>query len=575
MAFVRTIGVKIFSIALLLLVIMAAVALWSTAKVRMVNREVFTIARGLLPLADQIAVANAEALHERIHLERLFTLYRQPARDEAGLKEARRQFDDHAGRVDGAIDAARKLADEGFAIAVTEANRLEFARLQPLLTEISTEHHRLGTQSATTLTAMAGDKAEVAAAVAAMLAGEQNNFEDAMHDLLLQVRSYSDHEAEVAGEHEREAVEANITLTVVASLIGLAMAFLVTRGLVRPVRRLLIGARAVEEGRLDTEVPVTSTDEIGMLTRAFNLMVNGLRAKERIKETFGQYVDPRVVQDLIDGEGTSAGSKQVVTVFFSDIESFTSIAERLTPASLVTMINAYFTLMSEAIRKQSGLIDKYIGDAVMAFWSQPFTPAGEQAERACTAALEQFAALETFRGRLPELMGVRKGLPNINIRIGLATGEAIVGSVGSDSARSYTVMGDTVNLGSRLEGANKVYGTRIMACEQTRAMAGDAIEFRELDALTVVGKSEPIRVFEVLGRAGHVAADLLRLRDRFEAGLAAYRQRDWDAAEAAFAECLSMRPEDAPSKLFHQRVSELRAGSPRADWDGVWHMTKK
>ncbi len=575
MAFVRTIGVKIFGIALLLLVIMAAVAFWSTTKVQTVNREVFTIARGLLPLADQVAVANTEALHQRLHLEALFALYRVPARDTASISGEQQQYDAHGLRVAAAIEAARALADQGLALAVMEANRLEFARLQPLLVEMENEHKRLQMQSKTALAAMGDDKPEVAAAVANLVVAEQQNFEEAMRGVLAQVRGYTEQEADTAGEHERQAVQANVVLTIVASVIGLCMAFLVTRGLVRPVQRLLTGARAVEEGRLDTEVPVTSTDEIGMLTRAFNVMVHGLRAKERIKETFGQYVDPRVVAGLIDGQGASAGSKQVVTVFFSDIEGFTSIAERLTPASLVTLINAYFTLMSAAIRKQSGLIDKYIGDAVMAFWGAPFTPAGEQAERGCLAALEQFAALEEFRGRLPELMGVRKGLPTINIRIGLATGEAIVGSVGSDSAKSYTVMGDTVNLGSRLEGANKVYGTRIMVCQQTRDMAGDSLEFRELDALTVVGKSEPIRVFELLGRAGQVAADLLQVRDRFEAGLAAYRRRDWEAADAAFAECLALRPEDPPSILFRQRVSELRAGSPRADWDGVWHLAKK
>src|SRR5438105_3707782 len=154
-----------------------------------------------------------------------------------------------------------------------------------------------------------------------------------------------------------------------------------------------------------------------------------------------------------------------MTVFFSDLVGFTAISERLTPSGLVNVMNRYLSLMSQPIRAQKGLIDKYIGDAIMAFWGPPFTDREEHARLACFAALEQLQALEELRRMLPELMGLRKGLPEIDFRIGISTGDVVVGNIGSELTRAFTVLGDTVNLGSRLEGANKQYGTKILISE--------------------------------------------------------------------------------------------------------------
>ncbi len=158
--------------------------------------------------------------------------------------------------------------------------------------------------------------------------------------------------------------------------------------------------------------------------------------------------------------------------------------------------------MSTPIREQDGIIDKYVGDAIMAFWGPPFTTAEEQARRACLAGLDQLARVQPFRDELPELMGIRRGVPDIDMRIGIATGEVVVGTIGSDVIKSYTVMGDTVNFASRLEGVSKVYGTRFLVDETTMTQAGDAIDTREIDAILVVGKTEPHRIFEGSGARG-------------------------------------------------------------------------
>jgi adenylate cyclase len=307
-----------------------------------------------------------------------------------------------------------------------------------------------------------------------------------------------------------------------------------------------------------------------------NTQMSLYRHKQRIKETFGQYVDPRIVENLISGrtEGAPTGEKQVVTVYFSDLVAFTALAELLSPAGLVNFINEYFAVMSEPVRAHNGVIDKYIGDSIMAFWSPPFSPAQSQAADACLAAAAQLEALDAFRARVPDLVGLRKGVPNVGMRIGLASGDAIVGSIGSRTSRSFTVMGDTVNLGSRLEGANKVYGTRVLIDETTRTMAGDVIHVREIDSLSVVGKTEPVAVFELLGAASAPSPLANGLVEAYAAGLERYRAGDWRTAQKHFADCLGMAPDDGPTKTLLSRCWALLRDPP-AHWNGAWQLASK
>jgi adenylate cyclase len=377
--------------------------------------------------------------------------------------------------------------------------------------------------------------------------------------------------------YQQRLVEIGLALLAIAVLLGIIVAAAVTSGMVRPVRRLLAGTAAVEQGALDTLIPVTSTDEIGRLTEAFNTMIGELRVKEQIRETFGKYVDPRIVEGLIDRPELAdpKGARRRMTILFCDMKGFTSFSEGMTPTGLVTVMNRYLSVMSEPVLRNDGIIDKYIGDAVMAFWGPPFTEDAEQGRLACTAAIEMQAALPAFQSELPDLMGVRRGLPKVNVRIGIATGEVVVGNIGSEHTRNYTVIGDTVNIASRLEGASKAYGTRILIGEATQALAGDAVETREIDSIVVVGKSEPERVFEVLGRKGEVSAELLELRDAFAEALAAYRAQEWEQAASGFRACLAITPEDEPSKVFLGRIAHFREQPPAADWLGVWELQTK
>jgi adenylate cyclase len=269
------------------------------------------------------------------------------------------------------------------------------------------------------------------------------------------------------------------------------------------------------------------------------------------------------------------GSRREMTIFFCDMKEFTAFSEGMTPAALVNVLNRYMTMMSEPVRHNNGIIDKYIGDGIMAFWGPPFTSAEEHPGLACLAALDQLATLAAFRAELPELTGLRRGFPEIDIRIGVATGDVVVGNIGSEQTRNYTVIGDTVNLASRLEGANKTYGTRVLVSEATSRLAADLVETREIDSVLVVGKTEPQRIFELLGRRDEVADERLKLRDAFDEALAAYRRKDWQEAQAAFEGCLKIMPGDGPSKVFLSRIAQFCATGPNPDWDGVWSLVEK
>jgi class 3 adenylate cyclase len=305
-------------------------------------------------------------------------------------------------------------------------------------------------------------------------------------------------------------------------------------------------------------------------------MVEQLRHRERMRETFGKYVDPRIVEGLIDQPMLAAdGQRRVMTVLFCDVKGFSGASEGMTPQGLVKVMNQYFSAMSAPIRDQGGVIDKYIGDAIMAYWGPPFTEDEDQARLASLAALDMLDGVVPLRAEFPELLGVRSLPISFDIRIGIATGEALVGSIGSELMMSYTVMGDTVNLASRLEGANKLYGGRVLVSAATVAGADDAIETREIDRVVMLGQTHPQAIFEIIGRKGELTQAQVELRTNYSEGLAAYRARHWEGARRAFVAALESVPNDGPSVTFIKRIDGLMANPPGDEWDGSWHLDQK
>jgi len=287
-----------------------------------------------------------------------------------------------------------------------------------------------------------------------------------------------------------------------------------------------------------------------------------------MKGYFAQYVDAKVVEEITRSpeKVRLGGEKREVTLLFADIRAFTTISERMAPEDVAKFLNKYLTTMTRIITHRGGMLDKYIGDAIVAVFGAPL-PNPEHATDACLAAVEMIETLAKLRDT------DEPPWANLDIGIGINTGEATVGNMGSDYLFDYTAIGDNVNLASRLEGLNKFYGTQILVTEGTMRRAGDGIEARELDVIGVKGRSQSVRLFQVL------AGTEVRERARestpvFERGLEAYRRGEWDRAVEEFEKALSIE-KSGPCRLFIERCRMLKAHPPGQVWDGCWRMDEK
>lgn len=564
----RPIRLKIFGTTLVLLTLMVVVTWLSVLNSRQLNNQVRALSDYYLPLQQQVASVEILIRQQMVHMERVL-LGMQAARPDADfLAKESRGFDDRGINADQIVDSSLRMLGEAEQAGDIKLDSVTLAVLKQQLPNV--QRSRQDFHRAFRLFQIEAEEGTARSAnlVRESLLREKDKLDGEIGKTIDLLNKLTADTAARAKAEEAAAVRLNWVITAIATTLGLVFAWLVTRSLVEPIRRLLGGTRAVENGDLGVEILVHTRDELATLADSFNHMVLGLREKEHIKATFGQYVDPRIVRGLLDKRlPTEGGERHVMSVFFSDLAGFTQMCEGLTPDAAVRFLNRYFALMAQVIQARQGIIDKYIGDSVMAFWGQPFTDEASHAALCCEAALDQRDKLEEFRADMPNLLGIRHGLPRVDARMGIATGEVLVGNIGSETARGYTVIGDTVNLASRLEQANKFYGSHILVGEQTRNLAGDAFVFREIDSLRVMGREEPERVFELLGRLGEGAE---KLAAAFSTGLDCYRKRDWDGAERAFKTCLELAPEDGPSRAFLERIHTFRETPPPADWDGVW-----
>ena len=294
--------------------------------------------------------------------------------------------------------------------------------------------------------------------------------------------------------------------------------------------------------------------------------------KKMITGAFAHYVPAKVVdQILADPEKLSLGGEErEVTIMFTDVAGFTSISERLTPVELVKLLNEYLTEMTDAVLAHDGIIDKYEGDLIMAEFGVP-VPYDNHAFMACKTAIEMQKKLIKLREKWK-----KEGKPELRARIGINTGEVIVGNMGSRDVFDYTVMGDHVNLGSRLEGANKFYGTEIMISEFTYDYIKDEFYTRELDLIRVKGKDKPIKVFQLIkSKKDKVNENFLKMLDVYNKGIQHYKIQEWSEAIDCFEACLNFVPEDPPSVEYRSRCIEFKFNSPGPDWDGITVMKEK
>ena len=294
------------------------------------------------------------------------------------------------------------------------------------------------------------------------------------------------------------------------------------------------------------------------------------KEKRRVRAAFGQYLSPEVVRRLLVNPQLVEPRKTEITVMFSDIRGFTTISEKFDAQELALFLNQYLSDMTKIVFDHQGTLDKYIGDAVMAFWGAPFEEE-KHATLACQTALDMMVRIREMQKKWEA-----EGKPRLDIGIGLNTGVASVGNMGSSLRYGYTALGDSVNLSSRLEGLNKDYGTHILVNETTYlAVKNSDFVFRDLDLIRVKGKLQPVTIYELVGAASAVSADTSARLQRFREARAFFQQRRWHDAQSAFQSILDQWPDDGPARAYWKRCQEYLFDEPPSNWDGVFTMTHK
>jgi adenylate cyclase len=294
------------------------------------------------------------------------------------------------------------------------------------------------------------------------------------------------------------------------------------------------------------------------------------RNKKELKGTFQKYVSPAVVNEILSHPEKIklGGRKENMTVMFSDLRGFTTLSEKLDPEVLSAFLNRYLTPMTRLVFKNDGTLDKYIGDAIMAFFGAPISYK-DHAKKCCTTGLEMLVKLKELNKEFE-----KEQLPPLDIGIGINTGDMSVGNMGSDIVRSYTVMGDAVNLASRLESINKAYGTKIIISEFTLQQIQPDFIVRELDWVRVKGKQHPVKIYELLSDK-ELEPHLSDALKAFSQGFEQYHARNFDTALESFTRSLNKIPHDVPSQLYIERCQEYIQNPPPENWDGVYEFKTK
>jgi adenylate cyclase len=350
-----------------------------------------------------------------------------------------------------------------------------------------------------------------------------------------------------------------------ALLVAAAVAMIVSNRIAEPLRRISEDLERVAAFEFHAAAPPPSfVREVAVVGQTVARMKSSLRS-------FSRYVPADLVRELLTSgrEAELGGVRRRLTIHFSDIAGFTSIAEKMEPEQLVEELGDYFATMSNVLRAHHGTIDKYMGDGILAFFNAPLTVT-EHEVQACRAALRAQATLADDR-----LARKASGRPEFSARIGLEVGEVIAGNIGTPDRFAYTVIGDAVNLACRLEGLNKFYGTAIIGTGELRATTGDNFEWRQLDRVAVVGRASGTNVHELLGEAGTLSAEAVAARDAYEAALANYFAGRFVEAAGQFRDLARSTPDDAAVRVMARRARKLGRGPPMDEWAGIYVHTQK
>ncbi|RCK35516.1 guanylate cyclase [Thalassospira xiamenensis] len=384
---------------------------------------------------------------------------------------------------------------------------------------------------------------------------------------ILLLEKYSSETVENVSEREDFLIQAEFIMMLAAVVIGISFAYYLAQAVVKAVRDTTNALNSVQSGKLDTSLDFKGKGDFARLADAFNRMTRELRVRFRMRERFGKYIDPKIINNLLSQEtALETSQKRVMTVSVVNLTNFDWMAEHIPPEKLVDFLNDYLTAMTEPIANHSGIIDNFVGDRVIGFWGPPFCGEKSHAGHACLAALEQVARFNALKTKYADLIGDH----GLDIRVGIATGEVVVGSIGTDKSRAYTVVGDCVNYANRLEKANRIYGTQILASHETASMAAGEIEMRDLDHVVLLGTEHVVYLYEVLAQSGQLSDERRDWRKTYETAIAFYREGDFDKAQPLFEEVQEGIGSDFAAQLMLNRMERLQRREQNREWNGTW-----
>ncbi|EMN11211.1 adenylate/guanylate cyclase catalytic domain protein [Leptospira borgpetersenii str. Brem 307] len=377
-----------------------------------------------------------------------------------------------------------------------------------------------------------------------------------------------------------EIIQKNKNSTIATALlicvVSLVIAILISGFVVQKIKRIIFHAKEVGQGNLEVLFERGGKDEFGTLTVALNSMVTGLKEREKIKSILGTMIDPVVVREaMVDLAALKRGSEKRITAFFSDVADFSNISEKLTSVELASLLNEYLSAMTLILKKHEGVLDKYIGDAIVGIFNAP-VEVDKHCLKAARASVEMIETLEKLRQEWKGKKAYNPEAQEMQIRIGLNTGLAKVGFMGTDSISAYTMMGDTVNLAARLEAAGKDYGVNILVSEHVQHEIKDEFFTRLLDVVRVKGKNEPVLLYELIGRQDNVPERVKASVLEFSKGFEAYLNREWSLAQELLESSQITRGnKDKAAVLLIDRCEEYKLNPPERTWDGVYTRTHK
>ena len=572
-----SLGAKFVGLTAGLILLLSLTAFISLRNSAEMVRQMGSVVEFAIPAYGALARSHIRSLEQAVALRRSLLRAQDPGVADDAIAEHVQAFRKAQAEFDREIADAERLLKEQRDSTSSATVAAGLQRLAEALAELRPLIENYETQTAACLAAISARALPEARRRLVTIDGLRQQLGERLETMRAGMFATLKVISKEAQDTEARARVATIAVFVLSSILGLATAAIGAMRVIRSIKSLVLGAEAVESGNLDTRIQIASRDEIGRLAASFNRMTEGLRMRDRIRETFGRYVDRRIADQLIGAHDLLAerGERRDVAVMFCDLAGFAALSERVEAEQLVRFLNAYFSILAREIAATEGIIDKYIGDAVMAYWCPPFVPQDAVPLRSADAALLCLGQVPAMAAFSEAIFGGGTAY-HPRIRIGIASGQSITGSIGANERRNYTVIGDTVNLAARIEAATRVYRTTNLVCGRTAATIRTSFQLREIDTVLLPGFDAPQTIFEILGRAGEVAAEQQELRASYELALDAYRRGDWPDARQRFSDCLSMAPEDGPARTMLQRIETLAATPATADsWSSVWRLGKE